>query len=410
MSITTRSKKKDLEGNGETNNDVSIEWDGSAAARNELSNKNDIQPATNLDEMIDQHLPKFSGQGDAESWLSHVIKHFKQLKSNQDDQLKMLPMLLEDDAYLWYVKNLHSIENVETFYNLFLQRFSSKNVRTNEQNSSLTANLLSTMAREIIKSPSFYDGMKEDVDDWLEKLESRFIMAGWDDEQKLRFISIHLQGDAYKWWINVASKIKTWSMFTREIRQAFGSTKAKEIAFEQLRNYKQTLNQSIIQYYEKIIELCKKVDSNMSDTMKLHYLMAGMKDSMKIHMGLHDPQTTDAFLKFARKFEDILSLINLNQHTQEVHVQDGSSNFPITLSAMVNKKTNGEVVSSNRLHEQRPKQRFHNSSVQKDEQKVQQVDSNLPKNKKPKLCYNCGTPGHFYRDCARSHFDQRKHQ
>ena len=34
----------------------------------------------------------------------------------------------------------------------------------------------------------------------------------------------------------------------------------QELAFEQLKWYKQTINQSITQYYDKIIELCKKVD------------------------------------------------------------------------------------------------------------------------------------------------------
>ncbi|CAF4188366.1 unnamed protein product, partial [Adineta steineri] len=36
---------------------------------------------------------------------------------------------------------------------------------------------------------------------------------------------------------------------------AFGSTRAQELAFEQLKWYKQTINQSITQYYDKIIEL-----------------------------------------------------------------------------------------------------------------------------------------------------------
>ncbi|CAF5101798.1 unnamed protein product, partial [Rotaria sp. Silwood1] len=29
-------------------------------------------------------------------------------------------------------------------------------------------------------------------------------MANWTDEHKLRYISIHLQDDAYKWWIQAS--------------------------------------------------------------------------------------------------------------------------------------------------------------------------------------------------------------
>ncbi|CAF4984545.1 unnamed protein product, partial [Rotaria sp. Silwood1] len=60
--------------------------------------------------------------------------------------------------------------------------------------------------------------------------------------------------------MQISTSIKTWSAFITAIKQAFGSTKVQELAFEQLKWYKQTVNQSITQYYDKIIELCKKVD------------------------------------------------------------------------------------------------------------------------------------------------------
>ncbi|CAM4989498.1 unnamed protein product, partial [Rotaria socialis] len=93
---------------------------------------------------------------------------------------------------------------------------------------------------------------------------------------------------------------------------AFGSTRVQELAFEQLKWYKQTVNQSITQYYDKIIELCKKVDPVMPDSLKLKYLMAGIKESLKTHVALQDPQTTEAFLLSARKIEDVLSLTKTN--------------------------------------------------------------------------------------------------
>ncbi|CAF1689460.1 unnamed protein product, partial [Adineta ricciae] len=72
-----------------------------------------------------------------------------------------------------------------------------------------------------------------DVHDWLDKLEQRFTMANWNDEQKLRYISIHLQDDAQRWWTQASNVIKTWSSFTEAVTYAFGSTKAQQLAFEQ---------------------------------------------------------------------------------------------------------------------------------------------------------------------------------
>ncbi|CAF5060072.1 unnamed protein product, partial [Rotaria socialis] len=95
------------------------------------------------------------------------------------------------------------------------------------------------------------------------------------DEQKLQYITVHLQDDAHRWWARVSGTITTWSSFIEAVTKAFGSTKAQQLAFEQLKCYKQTVNQSVIQYYDKIMELCKKVDLAMPDSLKLKYLMTG---------------------------------------------------------------------------------------------------------------------------------------
>ena len=78
------------------------------------------------------------------------------------------------------------------------------------------------MAMEVIKTPTYFRGSKDDVLEWLEKLEQRFKMTNLDDEHKLRYISIHLQEDAYRWWIQESEKIMFWSNFVNELKQAFG--------------------------------------------------------------------------------------------------------------------------------------------------------------------------------------------
>ncbi|CAF1036962.1 unnamed protein product [Rotaria sordida] len=131
-------------------------------------------------------------------------------------------------------------------------------------------------------------------------------MAKWNDEEKLQCISTQ-----------ASISIKTWSSFTEAVIKAFGSTKVQELAFEQLKWYKQTVNQPVTQYYDKIIELCKKVDPAMLDSLKLKYLMAGIRESLKLHVALQDPKTTDAFLSLARKIEDTLSFTTTDNEMQQ---------------------------------------------------------------------------------------------
>ncbi|CAF1215558.1 unnamed protein product [Rotaria magnacalcarata] len=127
-------------------------------------------------------------------------------------------------------------------------------------------------------------------------------MVKWSDEQKLQYISIHLQDDA------------------QPVTHAVGSTKAQQLAFEQLKWYKQTINQSITQYYGTIMELCKKVDAAMPDSLKLKYLMTGIKDSLMLHVALQDPKTTDLSLLIARKVEDTLSLTSSTDKIHQNHL------------------------------------------------------------------------------------------
>ncbi|CAF4761890.1 unnamed protein product, partial [Rotaria magnacalcarata] len=56
--------------------------------------------------------------------------------------------------------------------------------------------LQQTISDEIIKKPTYFRGSKDDVHDRLDKLEQRFKLVKWSDEQKLQYISIHLQDDA----------------------------------------------------------------------------------------------------------------------------------------------------------------------------------------------------------------------
>ncbi|CAF4690960.1 unnamed protein product [Rotaria socialis] len=66
------------------------------------------------------------------------------------------------------------------------EQFSSIKSSSIEINCSLSSSFFIAMARKIIKSPSNFRGAKDDVIEWLEKIEQRFTIP---DDQKTSLFS-----------------------------------------------------------------------------------------------------------------------------------------------------------------------------------------------------------------------------
>jgi hypothetical protein len=370
-----------------------------------------------------------------DQWLLGLHQVYEEFRYPMSRRIWQTITYLQDDERLWYEQEKQEIQNDWNYFckklkqhiygrlkvvtttpskdrhsssvNNMIQegQFSSNMSSSIEINSSLSSALSITMAREIIKSPTYFRGAKDDVIEWLEKLEQRFTMANWNNELKLQYISIHLQEDAYRWWNQSSAKITSWSCFVEAIKEAFGSTKMKELTFEQLRTYKQAINQSIIQYHDKVIELCKRVDTSMTDSMKLQYLMAGVKQSLKLHIALYDPQSPEAFLSYARKVEDTLSLTgtdyDLNQH--ESHQNMSHDRQPPT--STINSRHDIDHQRTNVYQSQsQTSTSDHMNNSRNNNVSYAGSSKNVTSKRPTGVCYTCGTPGHYSRDCTRSHF------
>ncbi|CAF1688112.1 unnamed protein product [Adineta ricciae] len=73
-------------------------------------------------DIIQAHFNKYSGIGDARSWLLETMNRFKSQRLRRDDQFEAISLLLKGEAYLWYTANIEIILNFEIFNKLFLEQ------------------------------------------------------------------------------------------------------------------------------------------------------------------------------------------------------------------------------------------------------------------------------------------------
>ncbi|CAF1382408.1 unnamed protein product [Rotaria sordida] len=111
--------------------------------------------------------------------------------------------------------------------------------------------------------------------------------------------------------------------------------------------------------------------------------MAGIKDSLKTHVALQDPKTSEAFMLSARKIEDLRDQANSTPTSNNKFTQKNPRYADATQTRTTSNKNTTAGNNANR------QDKFSNST-----RSTQKLG----------VCYNCGTPDHYARDCTRPHF------
>ncbi|CAF4449982.1 unnamed protein product, partial [Didymodactylos carnosus] len=105
------------------------------------------------------------------------------------------------------------------------------------------------------------------------------------------------------------SSIKTWQQFVKQIKDEFGS-KFKQIdAFERLKNYKQSVNQSVIEFYNGILDISREIDPSPTDHNILQHLISNIKPSLKLKILEKQSTSISGFLSCGNTFEQLADLM-----------------------------------------------------------------------------------------------------
>jgi len=156
--------------------------------------------------------------------------------------------------------------------------------------------------------PNFSGHPSEDVERFLKSIKN--ITKANDQSSNHEILEIvrgKLTKSAGLWFDNNESDFEKWSDFETAFRNRYFPATIISKKFDKLKQRKQLHDESIVSYYDDIVNLCQEIDSNMSEHHVIQHLMSGLNPKFKKELFRRESsiKTLNEFLKYAKLEQDL---------------------------------------------------------------------------------------------------------
>ncbi|CAF5113389.1 unnamed protein product, partial [Rotaria magnacalcarata] len=109
------------------------------------------------------------------------------------------------------------------------------------------------------------------------------------------------------WFDNNEHTFKKWSDFEIQFRNRYASTTIIHQKFNKLKQRTQLPDESVSGYIDDVINLCREIDSSMSDSIIIQHLMSGINPEFRKEISRHESgmNSLNEFLKYAKIEQDL---------------------------------------------------------------------------------------------------------
>jgi len=335
-----------------------------------ISQTDNTMDINNFDSFILEHFVPFSGKQSVHQWLDETERTFQHLKVPRNLRFEAISLLVEGNAKRLYIQHRKDLRSFDDFYEFLLSHFDTTNPSysnshsrtttfpntTNRQSPSARStaivdfdtthimgelpakkstysttvsscnaldqtqqDLRKAIVSDLIKNPKTFKGAKDDVQKWIEDIEHLLDIGRIPESSRLDLIAYLLRGDALQWYKTNQELFTSWTVFIQELKRAFTSSFYAEIAFKRLESYHQGENQSIRNFFNEVLKLCKETDSTMSEATKLKTLLSKTKPSIQLEVRKKKPISTAEFLEYAKDAEELFQLSDVHNETNSIN-------------------------------------------------------------------------------------------
>ncbi|XP_077552187.1 uncharacterized protein LOC144166565 [Haemaphysalis longicornis] len=157
------------------------------------------------------------------------------------------------------------------------------------------------------RDPPFFTGKGNyDAEDWLSTFERVSVYNKWDDKAKLSNVEYYLREVAEVWFRNNGRTIKTWGEFKTLFAEAFDRPEVRKLHAEQcLRVRAQQPGENFTSYIEDIVDLCRRINMDMSEQEKIRHILKGIEDDPFQMLMSKDPKTVAEIIKLCQSYDEL---------------------------------------------------------------------------------------------------------
>lgn len=157
-----------------------------------------------------------------------------------------------------------------------------------------------------ITPPRFKGSMEENVEEYLQAFERIAKANGWNAEKKLVILPCYLDGASLKWYENLEQAEGdnlTWAIVKERMKVAFQSIAWEEQMEYKLRMRMQGEEEQVEAYIQDVLNLCAKLDADMSERCKIKHVLRGLKPSLLEKVMIMNNDTLESLLSNIRKVQ-----------------------------------------------------------------------------------------------------------
>lgn len=156
--------------------------------------------------------------------------------------------------------------------------------------------------------PNFSGRPSEDLERFLDSIKNITDTKTTANQQEvLEIVRGKLTKAAGLWFDKNQSTFKTWIAFETAIRNRYLSTTASAEKFKKLTRRVQQPDESVTDYFDEIVELCREIEPEMSDSIIIRHLMNGINPHLQKELSRRQPTTLTLpnFLEYAKIEQDL---------------------------------------------------------------------------------------------------------